>query len=60
MPDGPAKSLAYGAAEALDGRVLLAVPGEHYIGVVDLATKKAFTVPWEVSMSGSNDIRLIP
>jgi DNA-binding beta-propeller fold protein YncE len=56
---GSAKSLAYGVAAAR-GRVLVAVPGEHYMGVVDLATQKAFTVPWEVSMSGPTEVRLIP
>jgi DNA-binding beta-propeller fold protein YncE len=60
VPIGPAKSLAYGLTAARDGRVLVAVPGEHYVGVVDLATKKVFTVPWEVTKSGPNDIRLIP
>jgi hypothetical protein len=56
---GSAKSLAYGVVAAR-GRVLLSVPGEHYLGVVDLATQKAFTVPWEVSMSGPTEVRLIP
>jgi hypothetical protein len=60
IPVGPAKSLAYGVAEAPDRRVLLAVPGEHDVGVVDLTKKKAFAVPWEVNMSGPNDIKLIP
>lgn len=57
---GSAASLAYGVAEVPDGRVLLAVPGEHYVGVVDLATQQAFTVPWEVTKSGPNDIKMIP
>lgn len=57
---GSAKSLAYGVAATADGRVLLAVPGERYVGVVDLATQKAFTVPWEVTKSGPVDIKLIP
>jgi DNA-binding beta-propeller fold protein YncE len=57
---GAAKSLAYGVTSTRDGRVLLSVSGEHYIAVVDLATKKAFTVPWEVSMSGPTETRLIP
>jgi DNA-binding beta-propeller fold protein YncE len=57
---GSAKSLAYGVAATPDGRVLLAVPGEHYVGVVDLATQKAFSVPWEVTKSGPNDIKMIP
>jgi DNA-binding beta-propeller fold protein YncE len=60
VPIGPAKSLAYGVTAARDGRVLVAVPGEHYVGVVDLATQKAFSVPWEVTKSGPNDIKLIP
>lgn len=57
---GPAKSLAYGVTATPDGRVLLAVPGERSVGVVDLQSKKAFTVPWEVTKSGPNDIKLIP
>jgi hypothetical protein len=57
---GPAKSLAYGVTAARDGRVLVAVPGEHYVGVVDLQTQKAFTVPWEVTESGPVDVKLIP
>jgi DNA-binding beta-propeller fold protein YncE len=60
VPVGSAKQLAYGVAATPDGRVLLAVPGEHYVGVVDLATQKAFTVPWEVTKSGPNDIKMIP
>ena len=57
---GTAASLAYGVAEVPDGRVLLAVPGERYVGVVDLATQQAFTVPWEVTKSGPNEIKMIP
>jgi hypothetical protein len=57
---GAAKSLAYGVTTARDGRVLVSVSGERYIGVVDLAAGKAFTVPWEVSLSGPTEIRLVP
>ena len=57
---GAAENLAYGVASTPDARVLLAVPGEHYVGVVDLASHKAFTVPWEVTKSGPMDIKLIP
>ena len=57
---GPTDGLAYGITEIPDGRVLVAVSGEHYIGVVDLAAGKAFTVPWEVEKSGPTEIKLIP
>jgi hypothetical protein len=57
---GAAGNLPYGVSSTPDSRVLVAVPGDHYIGVVDLETKKAFTVPWEVTKSGPNDIKMIP
>jgi hypothetical protein len=57
---GPTESLAYGITEVPDGKVLVAVSGEHYIGVVDLETGKAFTVPWEVTKSGPTEIKMIP
>ena len=57
---GDASNLPYGVSSTPDNRVLVAVPGNHYIGVVDLETKKAFTVPWEVTKSGPNDIKMIP
>jgi hypothetical protein len=56
----PTETLAYGIASTPDGRVLIAVPGEHYVGVVDLATGTAFTAPWEVSMSGPTEIIAVP
>lgn len=57
---GAASNMPYGVSSTPDSRVLVAVPGDHYIGVVDLETKKAFTVPWEVTKSGPNDIKMIP
>lgn len=57
---GPAESVAYGLTATRDGRVLVAVGGEHYIGVVDLEAGTAFTVPWEVSMSGPTEIKVVP
>jgi hypothetical protein len=56
----PTDTLAYGIASTSDGRVLIAVPGEHYVGVVDLRAGTAFTVPWEVSMSGPTEIIAVP
>jgi len=57
---GSAASLAYGLTATQDGRVLIAVSGEHYIGVADLATGKAFTVPWEMANSGPTEIKVVP
>ena len=57
---GPTEGLAYGITEVPDGKVLVAVSGEHYIAEVDLETGKAFTVPWEVTKSGPTEIKLIP
>jgi DNA-binding beta-propeller fold protein YncE len=57
---GTAESLAYGLTATRDGRVLVAVPGEHYIGVVDLEAGTAFNVPWEVAMAGPTEIKIVP
>jgi hypothetical protein len=57
---GTAESLAYGLGATREGKVLLAVPGEHYVGVVDLEAGTAFTVPWEVTMSGPTEIKVVP
>ena len=57
---GDASTLAYGLCATDDGTVLVANIKEHYVGVVDLNTGKAFTVPWEVDKTGPNDIKLIP
>jgi hypothetical protein len=57
---GAAESLAYGLTATREGRVLTAVPGEHYVGVVDLEAGSAFTVPWEVTMSGPTEIKAVP
>jgi hypothetical protein len=60
IPVGAAQTLAYGVTADPDGRVLVAVPTEHYVGVVDLEAGKAFMVPWGVTQSGPNDIKVIP
>jgi DNA-binding beta-propeller fold protein YncE len=57
---GQAESLAYGLSATRDGRVLVAVPGEHYIGVVDLEAGTAFSVPWEQTMTGPTEIKVVP
>jgi len=57
---GQAESLAYGLSATHDGRVLVAVPGEHYIGVVDLEAGTAFSVPWEQTMTGPTEIKVVP
>lgn len=57
---GPVESLAYGLSATRDGHVLLAIPGEHEVGVVDLEAGTAFTVPWEVTMSGPTEIKVVP
>jgi hypothetical protein len=57
---GSAASLAYGVTSTPDGRVLVASSGEHYIGVADLASRQAYTVPWEVTESGPTEVKLIP
>ncbi len=60
VPVGMASTLAYGASTAPDGRVLVAVPTEHYVAVVDLVAAKSFMVPWEVTKDGPNDIKAVP
>ena len=57
---GAAETLAYGVTTAHDGRVLAAVPKEHYVAVVDLEAATSFMVPWEITESGPNDIKMIP
>jgi hypothetical protein len=57
---GQAESLAYGLTATANGRVLVAVPGEHYVGVVDLEAGTAFTVPWEQTMTGPTEIKIVP
>jgi hypothetical protein len=57
---GAAESLAYGLTATRDGRVLIAVPGEHNVGVVDLEAGTAFMVPWEQSMTGPTEIKIVP
>jgi DNA-binding beta-propeller fold protein YncE len=60
VPVAPNDKLAYGVGATRAGRVLLASSGDHYIAVVDLETKQAFTVPWEMSQSGPTEVKLIP
>lgn len=60
VPVGAAKTLAYGASTDLDGRVLVAVPTEHYVAVVDLDAAMSFMVPWDVTKDGPNDIKAVP
>lgn len=60
VPVGPTDNMAYGVTEDPSGRTLLAVQGQHFVGVVDLETKKAFTVPWGLSELGPTEIRMIP
>lgn len=60
IPVGAAMTLAYGATTDPDGRVLVAVPTEHYVAVVDLDAAKAFMVPWDVTKDGPNDIKVVP
>jgi hypothetical protein len=57
---GSASTLSYGLSSTADGLVLSAVATEHYVGVTDLHTGKAFTVDWEVTKTGPVDIKLIP
>lgn len=57
---GEATNMAYGLSATADGKILFAVPGDHYVGVVDLATGKSFHVPWEVTMSGPTEIKAVP
>ena len=60
VPVGAAMTLAYGASTDLDGRVLVAVPTEHYVAVVDSDAAKSFMVPWDVTKDGPNDIKAVP
>lgn len=60
IPVGPGGLIPYGVSETYDTRVLIAEPGEHYVGVVDLETGTAFTVPWEGAEYGPTEIKLIP
>jgi hypothetical protein len=57
---GPGGLIPYGVSETYDARVLIAEPVEHYVGVVDLETNTAFTVPWEGDEYGPTEIKLIP
>lgn len=57
---GPGDDMPYGVCATPDGRVLVANGAGKNVGVVDLATQKAFMVPWEQTKAGPNDIRLIP
>jgi hypothetical protein len=57
---GAAANLAYGLTATSDGKILFAVPGDHYVGVTDLETGATFHVPWEVTMSGPTEIKVIP
>jgi hypothetical protein len=51
---------AYGIVVDQAGRLLMASPGEHFIAVVDLEAKQAFTVPWPGELPGPADIAIIP
>jgi DNA-binding beta-propeller fold protein YncE len=57
---GAAASRAFGLTATRDGRIRVAVPGEHNVGVVDLEAGTAFTVPWEMTMSGPTEIKVVP
>jgi hypothetical protein len=57
---GPGGLIPYGVSETYDNRVLIAEPTQHYVGVVDLETGVAFTVPWEGEEYGPTEIKLIP
>ncbi|MET0283774.1 MAG: hypothetical protein ABW352_04870 [Polyangiales bacterium] len=57
---GAAASLAYGVTATPDGRVLVVSSGEHYLGVANLETGEAYTVPWEVAKSGPTEVKIIP
>jgi hypothetical protein len=50
----------YGATLDASGRVLLSVPGEQQIVVVDLETGSFFAVDWQGSAAGPMDIALLP
>lgn len=57
---GASGLIPYGVGETHDSRVLVAEPGNHYVGVVDLESGTAFTVPWEQSEYGPTEIKVIP
>jgi hypothetical protein len=57
---GAASSLAYGVTVDQDGKVLVAEPEEHYVAMVDLDAATAFMVPWDITKSGPNDIKVVP
>lgn len=47
---------AYSTAWAGGDRLLLAVPRDHAVVVVDLATKEHWSVPWEITEAGPMDL----
>jgi hypothetical protein len=57
---GPASTLAYGLSASPEGLVLAAVGTDHIVVVADLATGKAFSVPWSITETGPLDIKYIP
>ncbi|HKU39896.1 MAG TPA: hypothetical protein VJR89_17170 [Polyangiales bacterium] len=57
---GAASTLAYGLSSSAEGLVLAACGTDHNVYVADLATGKAFTVPWETTKTGPIDIKYIP
>jgi DNA-binding beta-propeller fold protein YncE len=57
---GAAQQLAYGLHCDERGRVLVAVPTDHYVALVDLNTKESTIVPWEITETGPVDIKYIP
>jgi DNA-binding beta-propeller fold protein YncE len=50
----------YGASVDAAGRVLISVPGEQRITVVDLEAGSFFEVPWQGTAAGPMDVALIP
>jgi hypothetical protein len=57
---GDASTLAYGLSSSPEGLVYVSVATEHYVAVVDLATKKSIIVPWGLPKTGPVDIKMIP
>jgi len=57
---GVAGNVAYGITDTPDGKILIAVPGDHYIGVVDLEAGTAFHVPWDQTEAGPTEIKIVP
>ncbi len=51
---------AYGASLDSQGRVLLAVPSDHVVIVVDLSAATSFTVPWGITEAGPTDLVVAP